>query len=161
MDSGRKSHFVRRESAMRKGILILATAAVGLWLMVPASAAASAMPTSVTIHTLRSDTDAWFATGAITDAGTFVDPTEFFAGSSSTFHATRVFTGDDGTITTVANVRILASSDPDVGFFVVGTWAITSGTGAYANVHGQGAINEELVAPGLVGTWTGTIVFAP
>jgi hypothetical protein len=153
--------FVRRESSMRKAILILATVAMGLWLMGSTSAGASAMPTGVTIHTLRSDTDTWSATGAITDAGTFVDPTEFFAGSSSTFHVTRVFAGDAGRFTVVGNVRIVPSSDPDVGFFVAGTWAITSGTGAYANAHGRGVINEELVAAGLVGTWTGTIVFAP
>jgi len=146
---------------MRKVFLILATAAIGLCLMAPTSAAALAMPTSVTIHTLRTDADTWSATGAITDVGTFVDPTEFFAGSSSTFHVTRVFTGVDGSFTVVGNVRILASSDPDVGFFVVGTWAITSGTGAYANAHGRGRINEEQVAAGLVGTWTGTILLAP
>jgi hypothetical protein len=149
---------------MRRIISVSALAVLVVsWLAlntVPAVAASA--PADVTIHTLRSDTDTWSATGAIIDSGPFVDPTEFFAGSSSTFHATRVFTGDDGTFTIVGNVRILASSDPDVAFFVVGTWAITSGTGAYSGMHGGGSIFEEFVlaSESLVGTWTGQVVFA-
>ena len=143
-------------------ILVMAAASiVAASLAVPMAAAASSIPGSVTIHTLRTDTDTWSATGAFTDAGTFVDSTEFFGGSSSTFHARRTFTGEDGTFTTVGNVRILPSSDPNVGFYVVGRWALTSGTGAYATMHGQGTIDEELVASGLVGTWTGEVIFAP
>jgi hypothetical protein len=115
---------------------------------------------AITIHTLRSDSDSWASTGAITDAGPFVDPTEFLAGSSSTFHAVRVFSGEDGTFTAVANVQIRPSDDPDVAFYVVGKWAIITGTGAYADAHGGGSISEELVVAtgSLVGTWTGRIV---
>jgi hypothetical protein len=144
----------------RRFLLLAAVCAVALWLLVPTQAVASSVPTDVTIHTLRANADTWSATGAITDSGTFVDPTAFFGGPA-TFHAHRTFTGNDGTFNVTGNVRILPSSDPDVGFYVVGRWAITSGTGAYANAHGGGVINEALVNAGLVGTWTGQITFAP
>ena len=146
---------------MSRRILLLATVCVvASWLLAPTQAGASSVPTDVTIHTLRTDTDTWSATGAITNAGTFVDPTAFFGGPA-TFHVHRTFTGDNGTFNVTGNVRILPSSNPDVGFYVVGRWAITSGTGVYANAHGGGAIDEALVSAGLVGTWTGQITFAP
>ena len=131
-----------------------------LWAAVPASA--SSVPSPVTIDTLRSATDTWSASGAIVDSGAFIDSTEFFAGSSSTFHAVRVFLGEDGTFTAVGNVRILPSTDPDIAFFVVGRWSVTHGSGEYVDLHGGGSINEEYVvaSDSLVGVWTGSVLFA-
>jgi hypothetical protein len=133
------------------------------WLALNALPAVGASaPADVTIHTLRSDTDTWSATGAISDSGPFVDPTEFIAGSSAMFHATRTFSGEEGTFTAVATVRIVPSSDPDISFTAVGRWAVTSGTGAYSGMHGGGSVFEEFVpvSESLVGTWTGQVVFA-
>jgi hypothetical protein len=148
---------------MRRAVVIFAMPAVVATCLVAGAAPvlASSGPASVTIETLRSSAgDTWSATGAITDAGTFVDPTEFFGGSSSTFHATRVFSGGKGTFTAVADVRIVSSSDPDIGFYVVGRWVVTGGSGAYATLRGGGSISEEYViaSDSLVGTWTGTVV---
>jgi hypothetical protein len=126
-----------------------------------ASPSSATTPTSVTISTVRSDAgDSWSATGAITDSGRFVDPVEFFAGSSSSFHATRIYQGSQGTFTVQAAVLIQPSSDPEVGFVVTGRWAVISGTGAYADLHGTGGIHEELdLSPccALVGTWSGFV----
>jgi hypothetical protein len=149
---------------MRRILAAVGVAAmVVCWLALDAvPAVASSAPAPVTIHTLRSDTDTWSATGAIVDSGPFVDPTEFFAGSSSVFHATRVFSGEEGTFTVVGTVRIIPSSDPDIAFTVVGRWAVTDGTGAYSGMHGGGWIFEEFVlaSSSLVGMWTGQVVFA-
>jgi hypothetical protein len=51
---------------------------------------------------------------------------------------------------------------PDIGFFVVGRWVVTGGSGPYANLHGGGTISEEylIASDSLVGTWTGTVVVA-
>jgi hypothetical protein len=149
---------------MRRTLLIFGMTASVLGVLICAAvpASASSVPSPVTIDTLRSATDTWSASGAIVDSGGFIDTTAFFAGSSSTLHVVRVFSGEDGTFTAVGNVRILPSTDPDIAFLVVGRWSVTDGSGEYVDLHGGGIINEEYVvaSDSLVGMWTGSVLFA-
>jgi len=124
--------------------------------------ATAAMPQSLTINVLRDADDTWSSSGAFSDSGAFTEVPgvrNFFAGSSSTFHVVRTFTGDDGTFTTRADVRIGATSDPNV-LSVTGRWAVLSGTGAYAKLTGAGSISETVdFSTGVIqGTWQGRVL---
>ena len=80
-------------------------------------------------------TGTWTATGAIADAGTLTEPFLKFVGNGQ-LHIERVLTGEQGTIT----LRIQSTLTGVIGDIAkfTGYWVIVSGTGAYADVHGQG-----------------------
>jgi hypothetical protein len=46
-------------------------------------------------------------------------------------------------------------------FDVVGSWAVTSGTGSYATLHGTGTLEEifDANAGTIVGSWDGSVHF--
>jgi hypothetical protein len=73
---------------------------------------------------------------------------------SETYHTFRTWSGSKGTWTARADVKIIATADPGV-FAVIGSWAVTSGTGGYATLHGTGTLNEvfDANAGTVVGTW--------
>jgi hypothetical protein len=135
-------------------LLVVLTSSMGF---VPRAVAG--MPEPVAISVVRdANGDLWSSSGAFTDSGSLVDERSFFAGSSSTFHTFRTYQGTDGAFVTRADVRILPSSDPDV-LLVTGRWAVVSGTGAYANLHGAGTVNETFNTSVFVisGTWIGSV----
>ena len=84
------------------------------------------------------------ATGAFADDGTINNLSiGFSALGAPTFgitHVTVLFTGDDGTFTLKAQIKETLTADPQV-LTDSGTWTIIAGTGAYADLHGQGTIS--------------------
>jgi hypothetical protein len=133
--------------------------AIATTLVIGGSAAAST-PGSIAISVHRDvNGDVWSSSGAIADAGTMVDSSAIFAGSSSTYHGFRTFTGAEGTFTARFDVTISPTADPNV-LAVTGRWAVTSGTGDYGDVHGAGWIHESFdTSVGVIaGTWTGKVV---
>jgi hypothetical protein len=122
-----------------------------------ASASDVPRPISISVHRDASG-DVWASAGAIVDAGTMQDTSAFTAGSSSTYHTFRTFTGADGTFTARADVTLTATADPSV-IDVTGRWAVTSGTGAYLGLHGAGRVHEsfDTSVPAITGTWTGWV----
>jgi opacity protein-like surface antigen len=123
--------------------------------------AAVAEPAQLRIDVLRdANGDTWTSTGAFVDAGSLADAGAFTAGSSSTFHTNRLYTGSDGSFTVRADVRLIPTSDPSV-LDVEGRWAVLSGTGAYARLHGAGTVDERFDTSTFVisGTWRGLVTF--
>jgi hypothetical protein len=147
-------------SMLRLSTLLIAAAVLAA---AASPAATAATPTAVTIDTMvSSGTSTWAASGAISDSGTYNDDTALFAGKSQTYHVFRTFTGAHGTFSVRADVQLTPTANPGV-FTVTGRWAVISGTGAYAGLHGAGTINEtfDSNAGTLVGVWTGQLVTAP
>jgi hypothetical protein len=126
---------------------------------VPASATE---PQAVTINVNRGSAgDFWSSTGAFTDAGTMADsPSPPGLTRGGTYHVSRTWTGAEGTWSARAVVKVIATSEPGV-FDVVGTWAVTSGTGGYATLHGTGTLEElfDANAGTVIGTWQGSVHF--
>jgi hypothetical protein len=96
------------------------------------------------------------ATGAIVDAGTYafdLDSHKAFAFAgfgAPTFGIARsleFFTGQNGSFTLQNVVRFSLTDSPGV-FAVEGTWAVVSGTRAYAALRGQGTITGVIDASG-------------
>ena len=82
--------------------------------------------------------------GAFADQGTFGVIGPVFGGPGPgkfvNVHATETFTGTGGTFTMTRNVRVTWGDDPNVRT-IEGIWAVTSGTGAYQDLHAQGTIS--------------------
>jgi len=141
----------------RRFLLIASLIAVPSSILATAPSASAAVPVPITIHVDRTAGDVWWSSGAFTDAGVFEDVVGSFAGPA-TYHVDRTFTGADGTFTMRGDVRLVATSSPTV-LGIVGRWAILSGTGAYAGMHGAGTIDEVLdFNVGITGIWSGIIV---
>jgi hypothetical protein len=114
-------------------VVLLSAATLAL---APASPATSGQAVTINSQIQTGPfTGTWTATGAIADSGALIEPNVNFVGNGQ-LHIVRVFTGAQGTIT----IRIestLNSVVGDTGTFT-GHWVVVSGTGAYANLHGQG-----------------------
>jgi hypothetical protein len=138
--------------------VLFATVLLGSAVSAPPAQASTPEPLTIGVH--RDGGDTWSASGAFADSGSFVDDPAFFAGQSSTFHVVRTFAGAVGTFSARGNVRITATSDPNV-LAVTGRWAILSGTGAYEDLHGAGNIAELFdTSTGVIqGTWEGKVLF--
>lgn len=80
-------------------------------------------------------TGTWSSTGALTDSGTLIEPVVNFVGNGE-LHIERVLTGSNGTITIRIQSKVTGRGGGITTFD--GYWAIVSGTGSYANLHGQG-----------------------
>lgn len=131
--------------------------------MIVAAPAVASVPQAITVNIHRDGGDTWSASGAFSDSGSFVDAPgvpSFFAGTSSTFHVIRMFTGAEGTFSTRADVKITATADPNV-LAVTGRWAVLSGTGTYENLAGAGSIAEffDTSTGAIQGTWLGKVLF--
>ena len=93
----------------------------------------SSEPTGSGGHGSITNTGTWTASGAVT--GSFaVSELTWFGGN--TVHDVFTLAGGAGTITIDVHATF-------VGFaaayeYVKGSWTVTAGTGAYANLHGQG-----------------------
>ena len=123
------------------------------------AAAKAGEPSVVSIHVVRdAGGDRWSSDGAFVDSGVFVDDPGVFAGSSSTYHVWRVFTGDDGTFVARGDVLVRPTDDPAI-FQVSGRWAVVEGTGAYQSLHGAGSIAEVFdTGVGVIsGSWSGSV----
>lgn len=86
---------------------------------------------------------AWTATGLIDSSGdAWID--HFNAGWNDAgfwlrnSHTTEVYTDNRGSITVEAHITNVSGLDPFSGD---GRWVIKGGTGAYANLHGEGTVS--------------------
>jgi len=82
----------------------------------------------------------WRATGAFSDAGTYTESFRFAGGSTTmprTVHTEKVLVGADGTLQLRA-VAVIVWLSPTLATFKAGNWRITSGTGAYRQLHAGG-----------------------
>ena len=133
------------------GVLVLLSAAT----LALASASSATTGQAVTINSqivVGPFTGTWTATGALADSGTLVEPSVNFVGNGQ-LHIERVFTGTQGTIT----IRI-QSTLVGPGTFT-GYWVVVSGTGAYANLHGEGLRAATINAGIVTETLTGDVHF--
>ena len=147
---------------MRTGLLSLILVVLAL---MPAAPASATKPEAVTIETsrLRGAPGSFSATGGIVDAGMFttlnVIPSAAGAPAFLIIHATYEFVGELGTFVIRTQIKETATDDPNV-FTGEGVWVVLSGTGAYANLHAEGAVigvTDENAEPDLfVRTYTGT-----
>jgi len=105
-------------------------------------------------------TGTWSASGGISDSGTLTEPTNFRvgvgAGGFGQVHLVRVMTGSLGTITLVEDVSL--ALEPD-GIQSTGQWAVIGGTGAYADLRGQGTSSAVVVRGVVTETETGSVHF--
>jgi hypothetical protein len=126
-----------------------ATIAVAALALLPAAASATPSPLAfngtITVDTQPTgpgpaggitNTGTWTASGLVTEQFAVSEKTFFGGGNSSTLHYVGTLTGAAGTITIQVQARFVAFAAPYE--YVRGGWAITSGTGAYANLHGTG-----------------------
>jgi len=91
------------------------------------------------------ETDNTFnSTGALSTNGTYVmevDPRGFGAWGT-TLHCPTILTDANGTITIRLECRMILTSPTTAGG--PGNWRILSGTGAYANLRGQGTLTMDI-----------------
>lgn len=113
----------------------------------PAAASTSVPVTIQCTVIIGPFTGTWTASGGINDSGTLVQPVDFRVGQGRVVHLMRVMTGSKGTITLV--------EDNLIG--VRGHWAIIAGTGAYAELHGDGTTRGVIVNGVVTDTLTGTV----
>jgi hypothetical protein len=127
--------------AVTATLLLLATISVQL----ATGGAAAAPPTTITMEATRLGPTGSFAlSGALADTGTFEVRDPVFGGPGPgrfvNVHATETFTGVAGTFTMSRMIRVTWGDDPDVRS-IDGTWVVTSGTGAYEDLHAHGTIS--------------------
>jgi hypothetical protein len=116
----------------------------------PVSASTSVLVTIQCTVIIGPFTGTWSASGGISDSGTLVQPVDFRVGQGRVVHLMRVMTGSKGTITLVEDNLI---GTP------VGHWAIIAGTGAYAQLHGDGTSSGVVVNGVVTDTLTGSVHF--
>ena len=115
----------------------------------PAVASTSVPVTIQATVILGPFTGTWSASGGINDSGTLTESADFRAGHHQ-LHVVRVMTGSKGTITMIIDVSLTRGTGP---------WAVIAGTGAYAQLHGQGT-DLGVAADGVVTeTLTGSVHF--
>ena len=111
----------------------------GLVMLLPMPASASP-PQDVTFEfygNLFTQQSSFSASGAVTDSGTYEETRLIFA--DGTAHGTVTTTSEAGTITFKWQARI--TSETATYRTLNGRWNIVSGSGAYANLHGEGTID--------------------
>ena len=119
---------------------VLGAACVVLVLLLPLAASANT-GRDVTIEvngTLVGPTTVagtWAATGAIADAGTYVEEAEFLP--LMRVRAVKTLVGARGTIVLKAKAPYVLTTPTTLTFYA-GHWEILSGTGAYAGLEGGG-----------------------
>jgi hypothetical protein len=127
----------------------------------PASASTSVPVTIQDTVIIGPFTGTWSASGGISDSGTLVQPTDFRvgvgAGGFGQVHLVRVMTGSKGTITLVEDNSL--TLEPGGTIVSTGQWAVIAGTGAYAELHGQGTAVGVVVKGVVTETDTGSVHF--
>lgn len=82
-------------------------------------------------------TGTWSASGGISDSGTLVEPSVNLRGNPGAIHIVREVTGSKGTFTLRIDSPV-ATVEPNGNLDFTGHWVVISGTGAYADLHGEG-----------------------
>ena len=129
-----------------------------------ATPAAASTPVPVTFQNtviIGPFTGTWSASGGISDSGALTQPVDFRvgvgAGGFGQVHLVRVMTGSNGTITVVEDNSL--TREPDGSIQSTGQWAVIGGTGAYADLHGQGTSSAVVVRGVVTETATGSVHF--
>ena len=144
-------HTLRRMMRARVQVAAVALAA----LAGVASNANATAPAAVTIAQFGPPPDfqgSWQSSGAISDAGSFVETEFHFTGALArspvvgAFQAVIVFAGSKGTLAIRQQAQFTSAAE--------GTWQVASGTGAYDDARGHGTF--ALAAPNSL-TFTGVI----
>jgi len=157
--TGRKGGVMRRLSfigvCLTPVLLLLGTTGT------PAAASTSAPVTIQDTVIIGPFTGTWSASGGISDSGTLTQPVDFRVGVGvggfGQVHLVRVMTGSLGTITLVEDVSL--TLEPDGSIQSTGQWAVIGGTGAYAQLHGQGTSSAVVVRGVVTETDTGSVHF--
>ena len=111
-----------------------------------APAATASPPNSVTFdlhgHLTGPSTIAgdWQAFGALSDSGTYTESFRFAGGSPTmprTVHTVKTLVGAQGTLQLRVEAVVIWQS-PTLVTFKAGNWRITSGSGAYQDLHAGG-----------------------
>jgi hypothetical protein len=132
----------------------VAAAVVLLVIVAPAALAASGS-TTITLNSFASET--FTATGGVVcPSGTATTDFHKFGGGpvAGSFHLTKtlVCTDGSGSFTIVVNAATVFGSPGDQG-----GWAVLSGTGAYATLHGGGNVVGTYVPDGIIDVYTGSL----
>ena len=130
-------------------LLLLGTAGT------PAAASTSVPVTIQDTVIIGPFTGTWSASGGINDSGTLTQPIDFRVDNQ--VHLVRVMTGSKGTITLVENNSLTV--EPNGTILGTGHWAVIDGTGAYADLHGQGTDRGVVVKRVVTETLTGSVHF--
>lgn len=110
-----------------------ASAAPGAPVMFDGTVAVSSEPSGSGAQGGITNTGAWTASGAVTGSFAVSEQTWFGGG---TIHDVSTLSGANGTIAVDVQARFVGFNAPYED--VKGVWVITSGTGAYASLHGTG-----------------------
>jgi hypothetical protein len=114
----------------------------------------------VTIHStviVGPFTGTWSASGGISDSGTLVETSVSFVGNGQ-LHIVRIVTGSQGTFTLrIDSTAVAVEPNGNVDF--TGQWVVIAGTGAYADLHGQGTRSAVADHGVVTETLTGSVHF--
>jgi hypothetical protein len=135
-------------------IRAVAAAVILLAIVAPTTLAASGS-TTITLNSFATET--FTATGGVVcPSGTATTDFHKFGGGpvAGSFHLTKtlVCTDGSGSFTIVVNAATVFGSPDDQG-----GWAVLSGTGAYATLHGGGNVVGTYVADGIIDVYTGSL----
>jgi hypothetical protein len=135
-------------------IRAVAAAVILLAIVAPTTLAASGS-TTITLNSFATET--FTATGGVVcPSGTATTDFHKFGGGpvAGSFHLTKTLVCSDGSgsFTIVVNAATVFGSPDDQG-----GWAVLSGTGAYATLHGGGNVVGTYVADGIIDVYTGSL----
>ena len=114
----------------------------------------------VTIHStviVGPFTGTWSASGGISDSGTLAETSVNFVGNGQ-LHIVRDVTGSQGTFTLRIDSTVVAV-EPNGNVDFTGNWLVIAGTGAYADLHGQGTRSAVADHGVVTETLTGSVHF--
>jgi hypothetical protein len=135
-------------------IRAVAAAVILVAIVAPTTLAASGS-TTITLNSFATET--FTATGGVVcPSGTATTDFHKFGGGpvAGSFHLTKTLVCSDGSgsFTIVVNAATVFGSPDDQG-----GWAVLSGTGAYATLHGGGNVVGTYVADGIIDVYTGSL----
>jgi hypothetical protein len=137
--------------------LIVATATVCLLLAAPMTVGAAGS-TTITLNSFSSGETFTATGGVVCPSGTATTDFRKFGGSfasaAGSFHLTKTLVCADGSgsFTIVVNAAVVFGSPTDQG-----GWAVLSGTGRYASLHGGGKLVGTYVPDGIIDVYTGSL----
>ena len=135
---------------------IVAAAAILVAIALPASALAAGGATTITVNSLSSGETFTATGGVVCPSGTATTDFRKFAGggAAGSFHLTKTLVCDDGSgsFTIVVNAATVFGTPNDQG-----GWAVLSGDGQYATLHGGGNLVGTYVADGIIDSYTGSL----
>lgn len=152
-----------RVSLILAALVVAGMASVWLSPVAVASPPTSATITETIDFTTDPTTATFTASAPLCPAGSFVDTVEAVGGGNGRGPLNLVISSvytcadDSGTFMLLKHITI-RSTGPDTAT-ATGTFVVVGGTGAYANLHGQGTDNGTVVNGHGIGNLAGTVHF--